>query len=277
MKTRIITSIIALILFLPFLIIAKDTDANSLIAICQMITVVSSIELLKMTDFLKKLYVSIPCIAVAAAVPMMTKIRDGEFFSWCGITFFILAFYLLSVATFARKHTVQEYAMLFMLLFYVVTSASCIVMLYRQPYGEYIFILAFLCPWVTDSAAYFTGSALGKHKLIPEISPKKTVEGAVGGVIFCVVFVEIYLFSVGALIGLEVRALYGALAALVLSAVSMFGDLIMSLVKRFYKIKDYGDVFPGHGGMLDRFDSVLATAPFLFILYIIFEDFKLFV
>jgi len=89
--------------------------------------------------------------------------------------------------------------------------------------------------------------------------------------------VEIYLFSVGALIGLEVRALYGALAALVLSAVSMFGDLIMSLVKRFYKIKDYGDVFPGHGGMLDRFDSVLATAPFLFILYIIFEDFKLFV
>lgn len=277
MKTRIITSIIALILFLPFLFIIEDTDTYSLIAICQMITVVSSIEVLKMTDFLKKLYISIPCIAVAAALPLMTKIREGEFFSWCGITFFILAFYMLSAATFARKKNIQEYATLFMMLFYVITSASCIVMLYHQPYGEYIFILAFLCPWVTDSAAYFTGSAIGRHKLIPEISPKKTVEGAVGGVVFCVVFVEIYLFAVGAVIGLEVRALYGALAALVLSVVSMFGDLIASLVKRHYKIKDYGDVFPGHGGMLDRFDSVLATAPFLFILYVIFEDFTLFV
>ena len=277
MIERIITSVIALVLFIPFLLINERTEAYSLIAICQIITVTASTELLRMTGFMKKLYVSIPCVLVAFAVPLMTKIQEGAFFSWCGITFFVLAFYMLSASTLARKAPVTEYATLFMMLFYVVTSASCIVMLYLQPKGEYIYLLVFFCAWVSDIGAYFSGRALGRHKLAPEISPKKTVEGAVGGVIFCIIFVEIYIHIVGLTEGYQPRYLAGAVIAVVLSAVSMFGDLIASLVKRHYKIKDYGSVFPGHGGMLDRFDSVLAIAPFLFIFYVIFDDFTLFV
>jgi phosphatidate cytidylyltransferase len=115
--------------------------------------------------------------------------------------------------------------------------------------------------WVTDAMAYFTGRFLGKHKLAPDVSPKKTIEGSIGGTVFCAIaFV---------LMGLVVKALvkdsspnyiYLAISGLVIAVVSQAGDLIMSVIKRHYNIKDFGNLFPGHGGMLDRMDSVFSVA-----------------
>ena len=142
---------------------------------------------------------------------------------------------------------------------------------------EYIYLLAFVGAWVPDTFAYFTGCLFGKHKLIPDVSPKKTVEGAIGGIVFCtiafVVFALVYnrlLLSdptqVNAMPVESFRALPVWLMAIVgvLSAVvSMIGDLSMSVIKRHYGVKDYGKILPGHGGFLDRFDSVLAVAVIL--------------
>jgi len=131
--------------------------------------------------------------------------------------------------------------------------------------GAYLLGLAILTPVITDIAAYFVGKGLGKHKLAPVISPKKTIEGCIGGTIAAAVIlllVAVILQKCGVI---DVR--YGSLSIyLVLaSLVGQFGDLALSSIKRIVKIKDYGELLPGHGGILDRFDSTLFVLPFTYI------------
>jgi phosphatidate cytidylyltransferase len=122
---------------------------------------------------------------------------------------------------------------------------------------------------MTDIFAYFTGYFFGKHKLIPEISPKKTIEGSIGGILFCILAFLLFGLIVSAqtttvpnYIGL------GALGLLV-SVFAQIGDLFASLLKREHNIKDFGNIFPGHGGIMDRFDSVIAVCPLLLIVCLI--------
>ena len=114
--------------------------------------------------------------------------------------------------------------------------------------------------------AYFGGCLLGKHKLIPEVSPKKTVEGAVCGTIGAALIALLYGWIVSLLSDLEPSYLLLFISGILVSVLAQCGDLIMSLVKREHGIKDYGRLFPGHGGVLDRFDSVLISAPALYFI-----------
>ena len=122
-----------------------------------------------------------------------------------------------------------------------------------------------------DAGAYFVGSAIGKHKLCPDISPKKTVEGAIGGVVTTGIIFVIYAYfyrMVQLSMGVDdfsVNYIVLAVVGMVCAVLGMLGDLSASLVKRQTGIKDFGKLMPGHGGMLDRFDSVLFVAPFLAI------------
>ena len=129
-------------------------------------------------------------------------------------------------------------------------------------HGFFCLLGAVLSGCITDIFAYITGKTIGKHKLCPVISPKKTVEGSVGGVIGTVVF----LLSIGLMLEkadvLQVNFTKLTLYAVTSSIVGQFGDLSMSAVKRCLGVKDYGTLFPGHGGILDRFDSLLFIAPF---------------
>ncbi len=127
--------------------------------------------------------------------------------------------------------------------------------------AKFIIILPFMAAWLTDTGAYYSGYFFGKHKLAPTISPKKTVEGAVGGVITCIVSFVVYGLIMEQFFSLDANYLLLALTGLVLSPIAQIGDLSLSIIKREYNIKDYGVIFPGHGGILDRFDSVLFTAP----------------
>ena len=135
-------------------------------------------------------------------------------------------------------------------------------------YGSFYVFLALAIAWTSDTGAYFFGKFLGKNKICPNISPKKTIEGFIGGIITCVLclIAVAYIFNNGIFSQrhtinyflIVVLALFG-------STISTLGDLCFSVVKRKYRVKDFGNLMPGHGGILDRFDSVIFVAPYVLI------------
>jgi phosphatidate cytidylyltransferase len=178
--------------------------------------------------------------------------------------FLILAVYVFGVAVFANKTLpVTDAGLTYASCAYTVAAFTAIVYIHDFiPFGRYLYLLVFICAWMTDIFAYFTGRFLGKHKLIPAVSPKKTVEGAIGGIVFCVGSVALYGFILERFFisGGNANYVVLAISAVFMSVVSQVGDLIMSVIKRHYGIKDYGKLLPGHGGILDRFDSVMAVS-----------------
>lgn len=133
--------------------------------------------------------------------------------------------------------------------------------------GEYIVWLIFLCSWGSDTCAYCVGMLFGKHKMSPLLSPKKSVEGAVGGVVGAALLTALYCYIFKAQMDIQVSEVWLLAGVSAVGAlISMVGDLAASAIKRNYDIKDYGKLIPGHGGILDRFDSVIITAPIIFFL-----------
>lgn len=132
--------------------------------------------------------------------------------------------------------------------------------------GDYYILLPLVAAFMSDTWAFFTGLAIGKHKLAPELSPKKTIEGSIGGfagaIVFCCIYGAIMQFAFHLRVNYLYLAIYGALGG----AISQVGDLSFSYIKRQYGLKDFGNIFPGHGGVLDRFDSVIFCAPLIELL-----------
>ena len=158
------------------------------------------------------------------------------------------------------------------MIFYISFPLFCFVSaLLFVPNGWYYMVIGLFAPWGTDTFAYFTGVALGKHKIVPHISPKKTWEGCIGGSLFCAVCVTVYCCFVIYRydeIGIGIVP-YGVLTfclGLLISVMSQLGDWFCSVIKRRTGIKDFSNLFPGHGGMLDRFDSTFFTLPVALLL-----------
>ena len=129
-------------------------------------------------------------------------------------------------------------------------------------------LLTFLIPWLTDTGAYFVGCTIGKHKLAPEISPKKSWEGAIGGLVIGVLVVIIYNLVI-----LHYPMWIMILIGFIGSVVGQIGDLIESWLKRWVGVKDAGNTIPGHGGILDRFDSMLLVAPVVYYILLLYNSF----
>lgn len=144
---------------------------------------------------------------------------------------------------------------------------------YTDAHGVFLILFILFSACFTDTFAYFTGSFLGKHKLCPKISPKKTIEGAIGGVLGCIL-VNVILYAVYDNLIFENPAhnyLAVVVASVITSVVGMCGDLTASLIKRNYGIKDFGNIIPGHGGIMDRFDSILFVCAAFYAVFNIFE------
>lgn len=277
MKTRIITGIAILVVIVPFFVFF-DTFAGA--ALMMILGTLSVYELSSVSGLKSRWPVIIPFYAAALGIPLLIFFEETrkDFLKFCAIIFFILAVYFLSVAVFSRgRLKVDDAALLFTMSFYALVSFNAIYMLRHEQNGVYLFILPFLVSWATDIFAYFTGRLFGKHKLIPDVSPKKTVEGAIGGLVIAVAATVLYAFVVGRIGDLRPNYLLVISAGALMSITSMAGDLIASLVKRHYGAKDYSSLLPGHGGILDRFDSVLAASSFLIILHQLPIHFDLFV
>ncbi|RDY23900.1 phosphatidate cytidylyltransferase [Romboutsia maritimum] len=174
--------------------------------------------------------------------------------------FFISITYILRC-----RNNIIDIAITFFGVFYVAIFFDFIILTANNfELGKIYVWLIFVISFMTDTFAYFSGYLFGKHKLIPKISPKKTVEGSIGGIIGstcgCILFG--YIFN----LDLIYMALIGSLG----SVIAQFGDLFASSIKRYVGIKDYGKLIPGHGGILDRFDSVILVAPFVYNAIIFF-------
>ncbi len=158
-------------------------------------------------------------------------------------------------------------------------ALSCIVMLRYSPCGKplgiFMILFVLFCAWFGDSGAYFVGTFLGKHKLCPAISPKKTVEGLIGGVATVGVVAAVTVLVYNLFILEEHQLNYFVLipVAMLASLVGVVGDLSASVIKREYDVKDFGNIMPGHGGVIDRFDSVIFVAPFLYVVMTYLGDF----
>ena len=131
--------------------------------------------------------------------------------------------------------------------------------------GTYLILVAVVGPWISDSGAYFAGRLLGRHPLFPNLSPKKTVEGGIGGVLLTTVAVGWFMYDF-----LGFGTVEAALWGLAISILSQAGDLFESILKRILDLKDLGRALPGHGGILDRIDSLLFTAPAVYYFYVLF-------
>ena len=158
------------------------------------------------------------------------------------------------------KYEADQVMSAFFGVVYVAVMLSFIFLTRNLEGGKFIVWLIFLCSWGCDTCAYCVGMLIGKHKMAPVLSPKKSIEGAVGGVVGAAALGAIYAaVTHGPLVEYAVICAVGAL-------ISMVGDLTASAIKRNRGIKDYGKLIPGHGGILDRFDSVIFTSPIIFYL-----------
>lgn len=169
------------------------------------------------------------------------------------------------------KYKTEQVMAAFLSIFYVAVMLSCVYQTRILENGVYLVWLIFLCSWGCDTCAYCVGMLIGKHKMAPILSPKKSIEGAIGGVIGAALLTILYGFIFQNKMGTtSVEIWTMALICAVGAVISMIGDLTASAIKRNYEIKDYGTLIPGHGGIMDRFDSVIFTAPIIYYLALYF-------
>ena len=176
----------------------------------------------------------------------------------------LLMFYVFSYPLF----NIKEVSLIFFGLIYVAVTFSFIYLIReKNALGKYLVWLIFIASWGADTSAYCIGMLFGKHKLSPILSPKKTIEGAIGGIVGASILGAFFTYFVLAKFfraDLPISLIRISIACGIGAVISMLGDLAASAIKRDYNTKDYGDIIPGHGGVLDRFDSVIFTAPVLF-------------
>lgn len=150
---------------------------------------------------------------------------------------------------------------------------SCLLRLRMLENGKFLVLLPIICAFLTDTGAYFVGVFFGKHRGITKVSPNKSLEGYIGGILCGGLFMLSYGLLLNRMAGLTVSLPTMAVYGLIGSAVTELGDLSFSFIKRQFAVKDYGDLLPGHGGMLDRFDSMIFAAPAMWIMVSLFPAF----
>ncbi|MBC1563983.1 phosphatidate cytidylyltransferase [Listeria booriae] len=256
MKTRIITAIVALAVFLPFVIYGGLPFE----LLSMLLAAIALYEILVMT---KQKLVSVN--GIITLVLTLTVAAPSRFLEWLkdyDITqneiIFVCMALLLSYTVFSKnRYHFDQVGIGILAAFYTGIGFHYLAET-RNAGLEYV-IFALLIVWMTDTMAYFVGRSLGKHKLAPNVSPNKTVEGFVGGIVFAVLIAGGYYFYMD----LPGEILVIILIIIVLSIFGQLGDLVESALKRYYGVKDSGKLLPGHGGVLDRFDNLLFVLPLL--------------
>lgn len=264
MKTRIITAAVLLCIFIPVVLLSHTFVY---VVFAAALALVGAYEMLSCMKTSKNLKILIPSLLYSVLTVSLTRVENFDKALVCLTAIYLFALLALSVFGNEKdRENLSETAFAALMIVYITFGFSMLVAVRDASNGVFLFPIAYAAAWVSDTGAYFVGLKFGKRKLIPEISPKKTVEGFVGGLASCVIVVMIYASFVGIFSPVTPNYFWIFFCSVILSAASVAGDLIASMVKRKYKIKDYSHLFPGHGGVLDRFDSIIATATLTYIL-----------
>lgn len=272
-KTRFISSIVLVIVFAAALFIGGNVLWCLTLAI-------SLIGMFELNRVLKNQKNALGIISYGICViyylclilgenHMSKVVIESNYFEIISLAFLLglLAVYVFTYP----KYTATDIGMTFLGFFYVAVMLSFIYKIRMVPeVGQYLVWLVFICSWVSDTCAYCVGSMIGKRKLAPVLSPKKSVEGSLGGIIGSMIVGAIYGYFLQGVVVMSISPVIamgciGGIGAII----SQVGDLAASAIKRNYDVKDYGNLIPGHGGILDRFDSVIATAPIIFLYFVL--------
>ena len=269
MKQRVITGALFAIIFIGAMLLMNTLVFPVFIAL---LSVIAVYEIVKAVG-LKNRFIMASSMTLAAVIPFLFEFRIKVPVAVLG-GIFVVAILIMMLLQYEKTQFVHAVTAIFAAV--CIPFAFSVMIIFRdiehyiEGYnkldGIYLLIFAFFASWMTDIFAYFVGSKLGKHKLCPKISPKKSVEGAIGGVAGAVLLNVLLLFVFKRFLEGGAGFTYPVVVVLsvILSIVSMFGDLAASTIKRNFGIKDFGKLLPGHGGIMDRFDSALFVLPVLY-------------
>lgn len=269
MKNRVMSGVV-LILFLAAIVVFNVRFPPALNLAIALISVLAVYELVQALGIAKQYALVLPSVLFAMGVFIAPVGLGTEtlYYVYTVVMFIMLIRYN---DTISFHHLIVLYSMTLM----IPTMLSTILSLreFDDRHGMFYVIITIFSAWISDTGAFAAGSLWGQHKLCPKISPKKTVEGVIGGLILNVMAMLVfgYIFQVF-FYGYQVNVSYLSLLLIGVggSVMSVLGDLSFSLIKRSCHIKDFGELIPGHGGILDRFDSVIFVSPFVYLLVQVF-------
>ena len=265
MRLRIITGIVGVLLLFPVLYFTPSWGPPLAVAVLSGLAVQ---ELLGTTRLVRNKRIITYGTIFAALVPVAHTFNAPGWLSIGGLFLFVFLLFAEGVTNFETVPFDAIGVTLFSGLIIPLFMMS-LIRLKEMPLGNYLVLLPFVIAFCADASAYFVGRKFGKRPLAPSISPKKSVEGAVGGFAGAIICTLLFGVVISAFFPVKVNYLVFMLYALLGTFVSIMGDLSFSYIKRGVGIKDFGNVMPGHGGILDRFDSILFAAPLLEVLVMI--------
>ena len=267
---RVLTAVIGILILIPVCLFSYTIIWP---IVMTAMTIIAVFEVLKCTGLLDKALFSVPFFGFSL-LPLVTWVLvDRKIAMNRVIVAAILLLYLcefLSIIITKNRVPGEKVYGSIALVSYVVLAFTALTMSRRFENGDFLFILIFLGAWGSDTFAFVTGKLIGKHKLSPEISPRKTIEGAVGAIVGNSIFFALSALFLSTVFHKSAGIWQFALLGAILSVVGQLGDMFASSVKRHYGIKDFGNLLPGHGGVMDRFDSILGISCALYLVYTVF-------
>ncbi|MCD8095613.1 MAG: phosphatidate cytidylyltransferase [Ruminococcus sp.] len=268
MRTRIISAAVAIAFAIFVLALAHTWVFNLTLAA---IAVGALYELFKALGLIKYRAECAVCFAFASVDMLIGMVYRKDFFTFFNVKIYGLLFVTGILLLYLKNRNSYAFSLPFTLIgITLIICYSFHTLLWMvddyESFGVFAVVLTLAGAWLADSGAYFVGTFFGKNKLCPEISPKKTIEGVVGGTVVNGVLLLIISGVYTAFINKDVEVRFGVvfIAGMLCAIVGLVGDLAASEIKRQAGIKDYGNIMPGHGGIMDRFDSVLTVAPFMY-------------
>lgn len=279
MKTRVLTGLLIIAVMTAIILVSNTVIYPIAISI---LATIAAYEVLKAINMKDKYLVSVPAYMISAVMPLLAYVlcnilgkNETVFILVLAFVLFVYMMWLFIVSVFSRgaiSYAAVSSAMV-TTIYVSACFSSLVILRYIDRIGLFCLGMVLIGAWISDVCAYFTGMLFGKHKLIPEVSPKKTVEGAVGAVVCTTLAMVLYGLLVSVFTDLVPNYIVLAVSGAVLSVTGQVGDLLASVIKREHGVKDYGTLLPGHGGIMDRFDSVLAVSCVAMIISLIFTPF----
>ncbi len=249
MKTRIISAIVAILIAVPIIYLG----GNIFTLMSALLGVIGYYEFLKTRKFKRDIPFAMKVIGIMIFIAIVMNINNRYFYIDDFIVIAILALLIpIIIYNKSKKYNIEDALVILAITLFLGLAFNKFISVRLD--NLFYFVYLFLITIMTDTFAYFTGYFFGKHKMSPTVSPNKTWEGFIGGFILGTISSSVFYY---ALINSQINILVLISVSALLSIVGQIGDLLFSTIKRYYGIKDYGNLMPGHGGVLDRLDSIL--------------------